>query len=203
MRAAFVFTGCLAAWKQKFSATVTAYQKMPNGSLYGAPLFYSRAHRNGESLRATAQLSSGGGAQRHHYAVVDDVAAFEVYLVASDDDEEEVEIPGTLDAVRCVLPGDAPSAQDVFAATQAAISVDEATMLSVVGPGGCSGDVQRYLGQYSGVDIVVCMTDVFTFQVVSQEFVACTSSGTSNSVCRWSSVGVNTRGRRRRWHWRC
>ena len=155
---------------------MTAYEKLPNGTRYGAPLFTARAHRDGSSLRAIAELASAAGGQRHKFAAVDDVAAYQVFATNQIlvDDEAAGDGPETLESVDCVFPGDAPSANDVHAALQAAYSVDEATMLATVGPGGCSGDAQRYLGQFSGVDIVVCMIDSFTFQVVSQDFVACT-----------------------------
>ena len=41
-------------------------------------------------------------------------------------------------------------------------------------PGACAGDVDRYMVEFADITAVVCVVDSLRFEVVSEEFVACT-----------------------------
>lgn len=166
--------GCLA---QKFSATVVAYAKLPNGTLLREePLFTGEVHRNGDALRALAEISSAAGVQRHKFTAVDEVAAYQVFgsnNVVDEEEEEGMEAGEQPETVACVLPGDSPSVDDISDALKNAFEVTEAEMLQMVGPGGCAGDVTRYVAEMGGVTTVACIVDNLKFELVTEHHVAC------------------------------
>ena len=170
---------CLGRWEQKFTASVVAYEKLPNGDTYGSPLFNATAHRNGDALRSVGEFFTAGRTQMHRFTSVDAVAAYQVFDTDLVLDEEEDDAPivgpdAQASRVACVQPGDAPAITDIKDALQHAVAVSEQDMIDLVGPGACAGDVDRYMVEFADITAVVCVVDSLRFEVVSEEFVACT-----------------------------
>lgn len=159
---------------KKFTATVAAYQKLPNGSITGDPIGSGTVYRQHDVLRALIDVSSAAGAQRHVFTAVDDQIAYQVYPSPSLFEGEEATADGTeeVEAVNCLQPGDAPSIEDVTTELGDATLVDEQAMIDAVGAGACAGDVTRFMGTVSGITVVICMRDSMHFEAVTQDMVA-------------------------------
>ena len=177
------------------------FDKAPDGSLDSTlPSMSGRLFRRGDDWWGNGTALLATGTQRIIVNMQQRRAAFQIFNTEQLFDDEEAELDAedkaadTSDPVSsgCVEPEDGvPAVASVRDALETAEPIDEAGMLDVVGPGGCSGGdaTQRWVTAVGDIPLVVCrLPGGYSLQVVSTDFVACTCTAvgcvTSSAVSR-------------------